>query len=90
MADNIVTKSGIWLLTALKPMKRQGWWKRKLALFQRLPTKGGARLLMSKVKLTSLAISGQELFRQREGATRRNSTVNSVRVRHPEIGHAVV
>ena len=88
MADNI--KSGIQLLTTLKPMKRQGCWKRKFALFQRLPAKGEPRLLLSKVKLTSLTISGQELFRKREGATCRNSTVNLIRIRHPEIGHAVV
>ena len=34
------TKNGVWLLAALKPTKRQGWWKGKFALFQRPVTWG--------------------------------------------------
>ena len=30
-----VTESGVWLLAILKPIKRQGWWKGKLASFWR-------------------------------------------------------
>ena len=35
-----VTECGVWLLAAQKPIKRQGWWKGKFALFWR-PTTGG-------------------------------------------------
>ena len=28
-----IMESGVLLLTALKPLKRQGWWKGKFALF---------------------------------------------------------
>ena len=34
------TKNGVWLLAALKPTKRRGWWKGKFALFQRPVTWG--------------------------------------------------
>ena len=37
----IITKSGVQLLTAQKPIKRQGWWKGKFALFWMLATGGG-------------------------------------------------
>ena len=30
-----VTESGVWLLAAQKPIKRQGWWKGQFALFWR-------------------------------------------------------
>ena len=31
---------GVWLLAALKPINRPGWWKGKLALFQMSETGG--------------------------------------------------
>ena len=38
-----IMESGVLLLTALKPIKRQGWWKGKFALFQMLAAKGSGR-----------------------------------------------
>ena len=35
-----VTKSGVQLLVAQKPIKRQGWWRGKFALFW-MPATGG-------------------------------------------------
>ena len=40
-----VTESGVRLLTAQKPMKRQAWWNGKFALFQRPATRGEGGLL---------------------------------------------
>ena len=36
----IVIKGGVRLLTTQQPIKRQGWWKGKVALFQSLATAG--------------------------------------------------
>ena len=34
MCEGSVTKNGVWLLAAQKPIKRPGWWKGKFVLFQ--------------------------------------------------------
>ena len=78
-----VTESGVQLLTAQKPIKWQGWWKGKFALFQRLATWAGEGRLLSKGQLPRRQSVGK-----REGAECRNSTVSSDS--HLGIGHAVV
>ena len=40
--SNTVTESGVRLLIAQKPIKRQGWWKGKFALFWTPATRGRA------------------------------------------------
>ena len=46
-----VTKSRVWLLAALKAIKRQGWWKEEFALFLMLATKGKKGGFLSKDQL---------------------------------------
>ena len=60
------------MLAALKPIKRQGWWKGKFALFWRPATAGvagggggGLPALTIRGKSFSRGVSG--LYRQREG-----------------------
>ena len=48
-----VTKSGVQLLTALKPIKRQGCWKGKFALFQGPATTGKADSCPKDYSLTA-------------------------------------
>ena len=60
---SVVIESGVRLLAAPKPVKRQGWWKGKFALLRRLAAKAGGRgELLSKGRLDSppLTVSGQE------------------------------
>ena len=54
------TKSAVRLLSALKSIKRRGWWKGKLALFWRLATRGVGGLL-SKGCLFPLTVSRQDM-----------------------------
>ena len=60
----MLTKTQVWLLTALKPiLGRQGWWEVKCALFRRLAT---GRKEDSRPKANSpLTVSGQELLKGR-------------------------
>ena len=87
-----VIKSGVRLLTTLKPIKRQGWWKGKFALFKRLATRaGGGGQGWTRVQRPPpphWQSMGKSFYRWREGATRRNGTGSSDR--HLETGHAVV
>ena len=48
-----ITKSRVWLLAALKAIKRQGWWKEEFALFLMLATKGKESGFLSKDRLPS-------------------------------------
>ena len=41
--SHAVTKSGVQQLGSLKPIKRQGWWKGKFALFRRPMGRGGGK-----------------------------------------------
>ena len=80
-----VTRIGGCLLAALKSIKRQGWWKGKFALFQRLAKE---RLVgeppFPKGDSPYRQLGRKNFYRQREGATCRNSTVSSDS--HLEIG----
>ena len=40
VSGDSVTESGVWLLATVKPIKRQCWWKGKLALFWRPANRG--------------------------------------------------
>ena len=42
LGNDSITESGVWLLAAQKPIKRQSWWKGKFALFWMLATGGRA------------------------------------------------
>ena len=79
-----ITESRVWLLATPKPIKRQGWWKGKFALFQG----GGGGEADSYPKTDSPLYCqpvGKSFYKQREGATFRNSTV--ILDSHFEIGH---
>lgn len=56
---NTVTESGDQMLASWKPIKRQGWWKGKFALFW-MPVTDGAGGLLSKGWLPPWTIKGQE------------------------------
>ena len=49
-----ITKSRVWLLAALKAIKRQGGWKDEFALFLMLATKGREGGFLSKDRLPSI------------------------------------
>ena len=86
MLPGRVTESGVQLLAAQKPIKRQGWWKGMFALFWMLATGGGGGGVDSCPKADCpLTIGGKSFYRRREGATCRNSTVSSDS--HLELGH---
>ena len=55
------TESGVWLLAAQKPIKRQGWGKENLLYFQR-PLAGEEGRLVSKADSSPPIISGQKLL----------------------------
>ena len=57
-----ITKSRVWLLAALKAVKRQGWWKEKFALFLMLAMKGREGGFLSKEQSPVLTTSGQEFL----------------------------
>ena len=57
----LLPKVGVWLLAALKPIKRQGWWKGKFALLQRLAIVGEGGL-MSKGQLPPTDNQGARAF----------------------------
>ena len=83
-----VTETGVRLLAAQKPVKRQGWWKGKFALFW-MPATGGGRGWTSVQRPTPSPPNdnqGARAFIDRgRGATCRNSTGSSDS--HLEIGH---
>lgn len=81
-----VTKSGIQLLATLKLIKESRVVKRKGCLFQRPPTRGLGRLLSTNQFPHHWQSVGKSFYRQREGATGRNSTVSS----HSGISYAIV
>ena len=72
-----------WLLASQKPIKRPGWWEWKFALFW-MPATQQARVRQTPVQMLTCPL-GKSFYRQREGATGRNSTVSSDN--HLEIGH---
>ena len=60
-------KAGVWLLATQKPMKRQGWWKAKFALFWMLATGVEGWVVWIHVQRPTpsnplVTISGQELL----------------------------
>ena len=57
-----VIESGVQLLAALKPIKRQGWWKGKFALFWRLAAGGRGVDSCPKADSPPLTAGGPELF----------------------------
>ena len=64
--SSCVTESGVRLLPAQKPIKRQGWWKGKFALFPRPATGGwagggGGDVCARPAPPATLTIRGQEL-----------------------------
>ena len=63
-----VTKSGVWLFVAQKPMKRPSWWRGCYHLVGEVEE--GRSL--SKGLLSPLTIRRQEFYRQVEGPTCRN------------------
>ena len=83
LADTVI-KCGAQLLSAQKPMKRQGWWKGKLALFWMLATWWG-RGTCQRLTPTTWQPVGKSFYRWREGAPCRNDTVSGDD--HLEIGH---
>ena len=68
----IVTKSGIRLLATQKPIKRQGWWKGKFALFWMPATSREGGLLSKGQLLLPRQSMGKSCYRWREGATCRD------------------
>ena len=81
-----VTESGVRLLAAQKPIKKQGWWKGNFALFWMLATgEGGGLTPVQRLTPFSRQSGIKSIYRQREGVTCRNSTVSSES--HLEIGH---
>ena len=61
-----------------KPINRLGWWKWKFALFQMLATEGsGQRTSVQRATHPTGNQWGKSFYRQKEGATCRNSTGNS-------------
>ena len=88
-----VMESGVRLLASLKPIKWQGWWKVCFILDVSNRGRGGGKDgCLSKGWLTHThthththTIRGRELYRWREGAPSRNSTVSSDS--RLEIGH---
>ena len=76
--DPTVTKSGVWLSTAQKPVKRQSWWKGKFALFwMPAASKDGGLLSKGLLLPPPQQSGGKSFYRPREGVTYRNSTVSS-------------
>ena len=61
-----VTESGVWLLTAQKPLKRPGWLKGAFPLFWMPATKGRVDAC-PKANSLPLIVSGQELLEAEGG-----------------------
>ena len=61
-----VTESGVWLLTAQKPLKRPGWWEGAFPLFWMPATKGRVDAC-PKTNSRPLTVSGQELLEAEGG-----------------------
>ena len=80
-------ESGVQLLAAQKPIKRQNWWKRKFALFWMLAAGGGGGPSVQRPTPPHPTDSpvGMSIYKQREGATCRSSIVSSDS--HLELGH---
>ena len=76
----LVTESRVWVLTARKPVKKQEWWKEKFAFFQTTRVVVGEEThVCPKADSAYPQQSGDKSFyRQREGATGRNSTVSPI------------
>ena len=74
-STEFVTESGVQLLIAQKTIKRQGWWKGKFTLFW-MPVTGamGEGRLLSKGQLPPWQSWGNRVYRQKNGATCRNSS----------------
>ena len=75
-----VTKSGVWLLTAQKPIQRPGWRKGKFAFFWMPATqcwgKGRRWTSVWRPRSPHWQSEGKSFYRRREGAICRNSTVS--------------
>ena len=85
-STEFVTESGVQLLIAQKTIKRQGWWKGKFALFWMPATYcERGQTSVQRLTLSHRQPVGKNFYRQREGATCRNSTVSYDS--HLEIGH---
>ena len=78
-----VTESGIWPLTAQKPMlKRQGWWEGKSASFWRLAAGGRADSCLkanSPLTVSGKSFQGDLLGVQAEGGATRRTASSAVR-----------
>ena len=63
------SQSGVWLLAAQKPMKRQYWWKGRFALFWRLAAGVGVvdSCLMTESPVPHWQAMGKSVCREREG-----------------------
>ena len=84
----MLSKVGVQLLAAQKPLQRGGWWKGKFALSWWPATGAEAGGPQFNDQLPLLTITGQELFWVEGGATCRDRTAASHSP--PEVGHAVV
>ena len=62
-----VTESGIRLLTALKPIKSQGWWKEKFAYFLRLSKEELEEISCSKASSPPPQSVGKSFFGRGRG-----------------------
>ena len=87
--SNVTERCGVQLLTVQKSINRPGWWKGKFASFQMPATGRGGRTSVQRLTPfpppPALTRRRWELYRLREGATCRNSTVSSDS--HLQIGH---
>ena len=75
-----VTKSGVWMLTTQKPIKRQSWWKRKFALLWMLAMAievGGTNSCPNADSPTHWQSVGKRFYRGEKEATCRNTIINS-------------
>ena len=79
------------LVATQKSINRLGWWKGKFALFQ-MPATGrvgwGGQMSVQRLMAPKKPVGnqwGKSFYRQKEGATWRNSTVSSDS--HLQIGH---
>ena len=59
-----------------KPIKRSGWWKGKFATFW-MPATGVGKTTVQKLTASNRQSVGNRFYRQREGATCKNSIVSS-------------
>ena len=75
---SVTERCWIRLLATQMPINQPDWWKVNFTLFQMLATGVEGRPL-SKGQLPQLTVRGEEIYRQKEGATCRNSIVISGR-----------